>query len=249
METKTRVFVSTLLSVAGHVAVIALVIFYANSKGCLHTKKPLEVVDFTIAVDPYEEPDQPDPPKEPEEVKPAPKPEPEEIPVVKPKPKPKPKKPEPKKVEKKKPEKPKIVKGKRVTRKQTLVKTTVKPKGPTMSEAEIRKFLKGRTPVTIGERTSLPANERSWNASIIKKTLYSAWRQPSRETAGRCVAMVTISLGRGGTLSNPRITSSSGSATFDQSALAAVRAVTRIPELSEAFIRETPEIIVEFKID
>lgn len=244
MGNKGHFFTSSIISIAVHVVVIVLFIGIATARGCFRSKKPLEIAEFTIAVDPYEDPNEPEPVKEPE---PEPKSEPKEIPEVaqKPKPKPKPKKPAPKK----KP-RPKIVKGPKVVRKtQSVVKTKVKPKSTTLSEEEIKKFLKGRSPVTVGEKTSLPSDERSRNASIIKKALYSAWRQPSHETAGKQIATIRISLGKGGTLSNPRVVTSSGSTTFDQSALEAVRAVARIPELSLDFLREFPELDIEFKLD
>lgn len=252
---------ASVLSIAAHAAMIVAIIAGATARGCFRRKQPPEICEFTIAADPFEETDArenkekprdeqitPPPAPEPE---PEPKPEPAAPPKPKPAPpKPKPAPPKPEPAPKPAPaRRPPVEKGKRIRRVQRVVKTSVKPESEPLSEAEIRKWLDGRAPVTVGTRTSLPKDERDRNASIIKKALYGAWRLPSRETAGRRVAAVTIKLGADGALSDPRVVESSGSDVFDRSALEAVRAVARIPELSRDFLRAFPEVIVEFKLD
>lgn len=253
-----KYFRAGLISVILHVLVIGGVLFYAFFRGCLFKKQPVEIVEFTIAVDPVEEEapapkPEPEPPKpEPEPPKPddiaLPKPEPKKPEPKKPEPKkPEPKKPEPKKPEPKKPEKPKIEKGKRVVKKPP-VKSTVTPKDKPLSDAEIQKWLGKR--VKVGERNSLPKNDLSLNFSLIKNALYEAWYQPPREAAGFRPAEIIFSIGPGGRVQNPRLQTSSGSATFDQSALDAVRRTSSIPGLSAEFLQEyrNQDIVIEFKL-
>ncbi len=247
-----RYFKSGILSIILHVVIIGGLLFYTAIRGCLFKKQKVELVEFTIAVDPVEE-EPPPAPKEPEPPKPEPKPapKPDDIPVPKkeqPKPKPKPEPPKPKpKPEPKKPEKPKIEKGKRINK--PVVKSTVKPKEKqTLTDEEIKKWLGKR--VKIGETTSLPQNDLSLNFSYIKKALYDAWNQPSREAAGTRPAEIAFSIGPGGRILNPRLQTSSGSAAFDQSALEAVRRVGSIPDLTAEFINnfKGQDLVIEFKL-
>ena len=247
-----KYFRAGLISVILHVLVIGGVLFYAVLRGCLFKKQPIEIVEFTIAVDPVEE--EPPAPKEPEP-KPQPKPDPrpnqDDIAVQKKKPEPPKKQPDPpkeqKKPEPKKPEKHKIEKGKRVVKKPP-VKSTVTPKDKPLSDAEIQKWLGKR--VKVGERNSLPKNDLSLNFSLIKNALYDAWNQPAREAAGFRPAEIAFSIGPGGRIQNPRLQTSSGSEVFDQSALDAFRRTGSIPDLSAEFLREyrNQDLVIEFKL-
>jgi outer membrane biosynthesis protein TonB len=173
--------------------------------------------------------DEPPPAPKPE-VRPPPPPRPDDIVQPKPTPKkPEPKKPEPKKEEKKKTP-PKIEKGKRVERK---VESKVKPRTQqTLSDEEVAKLLKKGA--RIGETTSLPDNEVSRNASLLMRALYDTWTPPT--SSGRPTE-VTFGIAADGTLLSPRISSSSGSAAYDESCLEAVRRAGRVSGLSAAFIR------------
>ena len=245
-----KYFRAGVVSVILHVLVIGGLLFYAAIRGCLFKKQKVELVEFTIAVDPVAAEEEK--PKEPEPPKPEPKPEPpkpDDIAVPKkteqkPKPKPEPKKPDPPK----KKEPPKIEKGPRVTKKPP-VQTTVKPKErQTLSDEEIRKWLDKR--VKIGATTSLPQNDLSLNFSLIKNALYDAWNQPPREAAGSRPAEIAFTVGSGERITNPRLQVSSGSATFDQSALDAVKRVGSVPGLSAAFLNEFSgkDIVIDFKL-
>ena len=245
-----KYFRAGVVSVILHVLVIGGLLFYAAIRGCLFKKQKVELVEFTIAVDPVAAEEEK--PKEPEPPKPEPKPEPpkpDDIAVPKkteqkPKPKPEPKKPDPPK----KKEPPKIEKGPRVTKKPP-VQTTVKPKErQTLSDEEIRKWLDKR--VKIGATTSLPQNDLSLNFSLIKNALYDAWNQPPREAAGSRPAEIAFTVGAGGRITNPRLQASSGSAAFDQSALDAVKRVGSVPGLSAAFLNEFSgkDIVIDFKL-
>ena len=65
-----KYFKASVLSVILHVVVIGGLLFYTAIRGCLFKKQKVELVEFTIAVDPVEE-EPPPAPKEPEP-KPAP---------------------------------------------------------------------------------------------------------------------------------------------------------------------------------
>ena len=247
-----KYFRAGVLSVILHVLVIGGLLCYATISGCLFKKQKIELVEFTIAVDPVEVEEEK--PKEPEPPKPEPKPDPpkpDDVAVPTPKPKPEPPKPKPKPEPPKpkpKPEPPKIEKGKRVTKKPP-VQTTVKPKErQTLSDDEIRKWLDKR--VKIGATTSLPQNDLSLNFSLIKNALYDAWNQPPREAAGSRPAEIAFTVGAGGRITNPRLQASSGSAAFDQSALDAVKRVGSVPGLSAAFLNEFSgkDIVIDFKL-
>jgi colicin import membrane protein len=229
-----------LWSVAIHATLIIALLLSGIIGGCRLRKQPLEIKDFTIAIDPSGVEEEPPPQPKPEVKPPPTPPKPDDIVQQKPKPKLKPKpeekkKPEPKKPEpKKEPPKPEIKKGKRVNRK---IDPPVKPKErQTLSDAEIEKWLAKRA--RIGEKTSLPKNELSLNASILKNCLYDAWTPPPKSASGYRPAVVSFKISQNGALFSPRIVESSGSATYDNSCLEAVRRVARVPDLSQAFIRE-----------
>lgn len=219
-------------SAAIHVALVAALLLGGVIGGCRLRKQRLEIVDFTIAVDPAPEVEEPKP--EPQVKPPPTPPRPDDIVQQKPRPKPKPKpKPEPKKEPPKK-EPPKIEKGKRVTKK---IDSPVKPKErQTLTDDEIRKWLGKRA--KIGEKTSLPSNEISLNASLLKESLYDAWTPPSKSASGSRPAVVVFRISSDGTLHSPKIETSSGSAAYDESCLEAVRRVGRVSGLSQMFIRE-----------
>lgn len=230
-------------SVVIHAAFVAILVLGGAISGCRLRKQPLEIADFTIAVDPAEAEETPPPPPKPEVKTPPPPPKPDDIVQPKkdpPKPKkkdpPKPKKDPPKKDPPKKdpPKKPEIKKGKRVTRK---VESNVKPKErQTLTDAEIEKWLNKRA--RVGETTSLPKNEISLNASLLKNGIYDAWTPPPRSASGTRPAVVSFKISADGTPYSPRIVESSGSAAYDASCLEAVRRVGRVAGLSAAFIRE-----------
>ena len=215
---------SIIASLILHAVVFVIVLLVGLISGCKMRNQPLEIVEFTIAVDPVEEEAEESLPEEPQvkEIK-TPPPKPDDIaPPTPPKPK------------QQKPRKKEIKKGKRIKKD---VKTNVKPKEKqTLSDAEIRKLLdKG---ARIGERTSLPKNEISLNASILKNRFYDAWMPPPREASGYRPAVVIFKINRDGSLHSARITQSSGSKEYDESCLEAIRSVGRVSDLSSQFIKE-----------
>ena len=224
---------TTAISIALHAAIIVAIASAASVQGCRMKKQPLEIVDFTIAVEPAGEPEpeppKPDPPKE--QKKPDP-PKPDDIAVKQQKKEQK--KPDPPK-EQKKPDPPKpIKKGRRIN---APVESKVTPKEKqTLTDEEIKKWLGKRA--KIGETTSLPTNERSLNVSILVNSLYEAWLPPPASASGSRPATVEFGIASDGTLLNPRIVESSGSPAYDQTCLDACRRVGRISGLTASFIRE-----------
>lgn len=241
-------FKSAVVVVVAHVLIVLLIVNIARMKGCRNKKQPVEIVEFTIAVDPIQE-EVPEP--APEVKAPAPPEEPDktDIPAeVKPKPpepKPKPKPPEPKPKPKPKPES--IKQNNRVEGKSKIRTNVQSKERQTLSDEEIKKWLGKRA--KIGERTSLPSNELSLNYSLIMNAMKKSWVLPPRSADGTRPAQVEISIGPGGAISNPRIAQSSGSRMFDDSALDAVRNTPRVYGLSPEFIAAYPTVTIEFKRD
>lgn len=232
---------TTAISIALHAAIIIAVASAASIRGCRMKKEPLEIVDFTIAVEPSAAPE-PEPPKpDPPKAKEPDPPKPDDIAIERPKPKPKdPPKEKPKEKQKPKP----IVKGRRI---EAPVESKVKPKEKqTLTDEEIKKWLGKRA--KIGETTSLPSNEKSLNVSILVNSLYEAWLPPPAAASGSRPATVEFKISGDGMLHDPRIVESSGSPAYDQTCLDAVRRVSRITGLTAAFIKEYGAACpVEFK--
>ena len=249
-------FKSSIVSVILHVAVIGGFLGFATIKGCMYKPPPVEIKEFTIAVEPYEEEPAPEPPKEEPKVKEPDPPKPDDIalpdkkqppkkdPPKKDPPKKDPPKKDPPKKDPPKKDPPKIEKGKRINKPPVV--SNVKPKTKqTLSDEEIKKWLGKR--VKVGEETVLPANDMSLYTSMLVKEIESAWDVPPENSCGSGSAVVLMSLGPGGRLANARITRSSGSAAFDNSLLQAIRRVGSIPDLSAEFIKANSEICIQFE--
>lgn len=239
---------STAVSFVLHAAVAGGFLLIALVQGCLY-RQPVEMIEFTVAVESGEEdePEQPEvkpPEPPPDPVKPPePPPAPDDVPAPPPKIEKPPVKPPVKPPDvKPPPKKPPIQKGRRIK-----APPQKKPVRQTLSDKEIREWLGRRA--RIGSVDSLPSSEQAMNFALVRNALYDAWEQPPRAEAGSRPAEVEFRLDSSGRLSDPRIVQSSGSAVFDASALAAVRAASRIPGLSARFLREYPKLSVEFRIE
>ncbi len=244
---------TSVLSAIIHGVIVLVLIAGALIQGCLYRRKPVELIEFTVAVNTAEEtgetpPDDKPAPQPPRPRDPPPPPEPDRIPA----PKPPEKKPAAPKPPDKKPPAPKPPEKKPVVKKP-IQKGARVVKGPprppvrqTLSGEEIAKWLKDRA--RIGERDSLPDSEQARSFAIVHDELYAAWEQPPRSNAGSRPAEVEFALDAAGRVSAVRIVQSSGSPVFDTSVLAAVRRVGRIDGLSAAFLRAYPRLSVEFKL-
>lgn len=218
-----------IISFVAHILFIFMIFLLVKAKGCSIKKEPIEIVEFTIAALP-QAPEEPAPIKEIKEESPPLPPKPDDITIEKPKEKkveaPKPQKKDPPKEKKSAP----IKKGVKIT------KTIPAPKEkPLLSDAEMEKWL--NRGARIGEKTSIPKNEVSLNASMLKNSFYRAWQPPTREASGTRPAVVSFDITNDGTLLNPRISTSSGSSVYDQSCLDAVRRTKRVTGLSASFIK------------
>jgi TonB family protein len=191
---------------------------------------------------------QPDPPKK----------VPDPVKVKQPEKKPPEKKPE------KPPEKKPFVKGKRV---EAAVKQPAQPKfeelykpfDPTkpvsvkpltdkaLSGDKVRDLL--AQGAQAGTRNSVPDDEMSRCASLVKRAMYEAWEQPGAGDAGSRPALLDIGLDLSGRVVSYRIRQSSGSAFFDQTVLKAAAHAQPIRGLSVAFLRQYTTLTVEFKLE
>lgn len=165
-----------------------------------------------------------------ERVAPVPPP-PEEIKIPEPKPKPKPK-----------PKKKPIKVNEKVIEKK--IKPECPPK-PLPSEEDIRKVMGAETTPRTPKVT--PTDDQ-WCLALIQRCLYDAWNQPSATEAGGAEARVTIGLASDGTITSRRLTKSSGNSVMDQTVMAAVNAVNKIPGLSPAFIKRRSTVTIAFNI-
>lgn len=243
-----------LLSIGLHAGLALALVVAGLSTWRTRRVEPRDVlVDFTVAVPPEPDPAPPEPePPAPEppapDPEPPPPPEPDPVPVAPP-PKPAfekgkivnrtPPKPEPKRTIVKRPEKkpdppPKI---------QT---PKVAVSGPKLSPEEIRKLLdKG---ATISDQTSIPPDENARCLALINKRFRDAWIRPDASAITGREPAVTFRLGPGGTVSDVRLSRSSGNDVLDKSALSAARAVQSVPNLSPGFIRANPVCTLTFEL-
>ena len=120
-----------------------------------------------------------------------------------------------------------------------------RPRKPPPSEEDIKKLMgvddRPRTP-------QVSPTDDQWCLALIQRCLYDAWSQPSATEAGRAEVEVTIGLGPDGTITSRRLAKSSGNGAMDQSVMAAVNAVSKIPGLSPAFIRRRSTVTIVFRI-
>lgn len=252
---ENRYFSFGVVSVLVHGVVIGGLLLWAFIDGCNFKKNPPEIIPFTVAVDPVGEPEVPEEKKPEPQVKEEPKKD--DVPAVIPdKPKPPEKKPPEKKPpekkppEKKPPEKnPKttMTKGQRIDRPKTIQPKFNPTERQKLSDKEIQDAL--RRGAKIGPTTSIPKDDQSICFSILKRELVRAWNKPSKENGGYQPAEVKFSLAAGGRISNPVLVTSSGSRVFDESVLAAVRNVIRVDGLTQQFIKNYPEIVIDFSFE
>ncbi len=262
-----KYFKASVLSVIIHVAICGLIVYTAfrscpfkqsgetveNQPG--NNDLPEEVTLLSTEPNPPQPaPSQPEPrPPQPEPEPPRPvlpDPEPEPIPQPSTKTEP-PKPPAPKPPAPKTP----VQIGPRVVRKQPGAQptgATNKPPSQEQIEKQIIGAIQNQPKPTgnpPGDTPPLPQAVIDTNISLIRKALYNAWNQPPREAAGHSPAEIVFSIGPGGRILNPKITTSSGSTVFDQSVLDAARRVGSIPGLSAEFIKQKGQnLVIEFRL-
>jgi len=88
----------------------------------------------------------------------------------------------------------------------------------------------------------------AWYLSVLKEEIFARWAPPSDYYLGGAVAaLISFRIDRAGNVSRLAVKLGSGYARFDQSALAAVRGLTRVPALPEQYPEDTLDIIIRFQ--
>lgn len=215
---------------AAHLLLLLAVVLWAGFKGCSMRQRKLLImpVEFTVAVPAAIEAVAPAPAPEPVRPPPAPAPAP---PVAEP-----PRAPRPR---------PQVERSTtRVTRAPDSRPAT--PATPALSEEEIRRLLaEGARP---SDRTVDPGVDARMR-ELIRRTLYEAWTQPSREDAGNAEVVIEIRLAPSGVISGHSIARSSGNHMLDQSVVRAVGSVSRIDGLVADFAARNPSIRIAFRVE
>ena len=243
---------TSILATVIHGVIILALVLSALVQGCRYRRKKIELMEFTVAVNTAEEAEEPGPPKPDDPEPPKPRdpgsppplpPVPDHIPDKKPPDRKPPdrKPPDRKPPDRKPPDRIPIDRGRRVVR-----GPKAPPVRPTLSDAEIAKWLRSR--VRIGDKDVLPDSEQALSFAIVRDALYDAWDQPVRSEAGSRPAEAEFSLDSSGRISAARIIQSSGSPVFDASVLEALRRAGRVDGLSARFLRTFPRLSVEFKL-
>lgn len=228
-----------------HVLIVLAVIIYPLVKRLIHPRKKPEMITF---IDLQAMPPPPAPPQietptpEPEPPKPQPEPEPE-----KPKPALIPEKPPEKAPEKPKPEPQKIkVSTNKIVRKVEPQKQA-SPVQSKLTQEQIRKLLEANIKFSPGGTPSANFTDLSLYYATVYDAMYGAWRQPSSAAMG-LKAQAAIRVQRNGTITNPRLVSSSGSKLMDDSVLDAVRRVARLRPLPAEVRDNYLDITIEFVV-
>lgn len=214
---------------SGHVVFLLLFAMGSRWRGCASEPPEvfLPVMLHMESAAAYELAPEPEPVPEPVP-EPAPRPPPEPAP----KPKPKPEPPRRREIE---------VSRNRVTRSRESASEPAVD--PALIEALEQRLTAPRPEATdVTDRREL---ER------VRDLLHRAWEErPSRQEAGGGTATVTIRFSPTGHVTDRTLTVSSGHAVLDESVMRAVRAVNRIPGLSEGFLRRRNyEVRVAFRLE
>ncbi|HMP77442.1 MAG TPA: TonB family protein [Kiritimatiellia bacterium] len=226
-----------LITTAVHFAVVLVLIIFPLLTRLLRPPKKPEMITF---IDLQAMPPAP-PPPQPRPEPPQPRPEPK---IEEPKPSPIPEKPPDKP---KPPEPPKIkVNTNRVVRK---VEDQPKPapQQPQLTQEQIRKLLEANIKFSSSGTPSANFSDLSLYYATVRDAMYGAWTQPSAAARG-LRAEASIRVQRNGTVTQRRLSRSSGSKLMDDSVLAAVNAVARLRPLP-ADVRDAHlDITIEFVV-
>jgi TonB family protein len=238
-----------------HVAVIAFLLLQSLLHGCFRPKPKPEIVTFVEfgqpgpAVSIQEVSEMPEP-------TPDPAPEPDPLPVPKPKPLPL---PDPVKSEPVAAPKPKL-EPEPVSRPEPAPKPKWKAVDPdkikqgprvndapapqpTLSQSDIREALSG-----VVESSSAVGNpnEVATYPGKVSNYFYPYWTPPASASAASDACEIRVTFRKDGVITGRKLMRSSGDAIYDQSAMAAVRAVSTVPRPPAGYAFDYVEI--EFKI-
>jgi periplasmic protein TonB len=89
----------------------------------------------------------------------------------------------------------------------------------------------------------------AWYLAVLKEKIFARWSPPSEffQSSRPPAALVAFRIDRAGRLGGVTLKEGSGSARFDQSALAAVRGLGQIPPLPEQYREETLDVVIRFQ--
>lgn len=247
------------VSLAVHVAFFTVIALVSACKSSA-PEPELVPIDMTIVLPPdpaEEEPEPPKPPKPPKEEPPPqlddkldavekvvepPKPPEKSKPKEEEKPKPEEKKWKPVKI--KGPDPKNKRKGEKKTERRNVPTSSIQPKGPVLSDAEIRRAL--AMGARAGSENVLPKNETQQCISAIRNACFREWdREGFNWFAGLKPGRVQINLKSNGAVAGWKLVSSTGSSEVDgtiKRAMARVKTVAVTP----AFVKEYPSVTVEF---
>lgn len=213
-----------------HVLVLAGLLVVSGWRRWVRPKPTVTLpVDFVVQAPRTETAQDPSPPVPSTPTPPPP-------PVSEPPPSPPPPAPQPK------PRKPIVRSAKRVTR--SVDPPVSEPRR--LSKEDIRKLLERGA--RLGDHTHVAEGDRVL-LDRIRRALYEAWSQPSKEEAGEAVARAEVTLGLDGRITGRRLIGSSGNSAMDASVLQALRSVTRIEGVTPAFLKRHPSVKIAFKVE
>jgi protein TonB len=104
----------------------------------------------------------------------------------------------------------------------------------------------GPLPETVAPVGYFP---HAWYLAVLKEKIYARWSPPSEffQSSRPPAALVAFRIDRAGRLGGVTLKEGSGSARFDQSALAAVRGLGQVPPLPEQYREETLDVVIRFQ--
>ena len=89
----------------------------------------------------------------------------------------------------------------------------------------------------------------AWYLAVLKETIFARWSPPGElfQKSRLPTALVSFRIDRAGRISRLTLKEGSGSARFDQSALAAVQGLGQLPPLPEPYGEETLDVVIRFQ--
>jgi len=216
-----------------HIVLIVSLMLFPHVRGCFsETPEQILPIEFVVEATAMSAPPAPasaDPIEEPAEEAPVAPPEPEQV-------EPPPQDPPPRPHH-------------RVERSRTRVTRpadTPKPTQRKLTPEQVRQRL-GPVPDTPRPPTGSAQQDAS-HIARIQQTMYQAWLQPVSPELNGKRAEITITLNADGSVASFRLRRSSGYPGLDESALAAVGSVKRIPGLPTDFIQRRKTMTIVFEV-
>ena len=235
------------VSIAVHAAIFVALAVAGTIGGCRLRKQPLEIVDFTIAVDPSGVEEEPPPQPKPDVKPPPAPPKPDDIVQPKPKPKQKPK-PEPKpKVDKQLPPEPKVEEKPPEPEPVEEQKPEPEPEPEPQDDFEVDDL---DLPTAVEAPSLNPVGSVDMDPLMqvylerLKQIIMSNFNPPSNLNVRRDVkTTVQFTVDRFGGITAITLKRSSGNKTWDHLSVRAVQ-ISKVPELPPNF--RAPSLVLHF---